>query len=88
MYRGQWRRMEDLWLAFCLTCVFDLRNAVKVPLTYSYIYLVIGLIYTLALIDRVYITLIAQQFYANLLWAKKSILLGGIIAVTSFLLSE
>lgn len=78
--------MEDLWLAFCLTCVFDLRNAVKVPLAYSY--LVIGLIYTLALIDRVYITLIAQQFYANLLWAKKSILLGGIIAVTSFLLSE
>lgn len=78
--------MEDLWLAFCLTCVFDLRNAVNVPLAYSY--LVIGLIYTLALIDRVYITLIAQQFYANLLWAKKSILLGGIIAVTSFLLSE
>lgn len=78
--------MEDLWLAFCLTCVFDLRNAVKVPLAYSY--LVIGLIYTLALIDRVYITLIAQQFYANLLWAKKSILLGGIIAVTSFLLSK
>lgn len=74
--------MEDLWLAFCLTCVFDLRNAVKVPLAYSY------LIYTLALIDRVYITLIAQQFYANLLWAKKSILLGGIIAVTSFLLSK
>lgn len=54
----------------------------------AYSYLVIGLIYTLALIDRVYITLIAQQFYANLLWAKKSILLGGIIAVTSFLLSE
>lgn len=77
--------MEDLWLAFCLTCVFDLRNAVKVPLAYSNIYLVI---YTLALIDRVYITLIAQQFYANLLWAKKSILLGGIIAVTSFLLSK
>lgn len=78
--------MEDLWLAFCLTCVFDLRNTVKVPLAYSY--LVIGLIYTLASIDRVYITLIAQQFYANLLWAKKSILLGGIIAVTSFLLSK
>lgn len=57
-------------------------------MAYSYIYLVIGLIYTLALIDRVYITLIAQQFYANLLWAKKSILLGGIIAVTSFLLSK
>lgn len=66
--------------------MFDLRNAVKVPLAYSY--LVIGLIYTLALIDRVYITLIAQQFYANLLWAKKSILLGGIIAVTSFLLCK
>lgn len=88
MYRGQWRKMEDLWLAGCLTCVFDLRNAVKVSLAYSYIYLVIGLIYTLALIDRVCISLIAHQIYVNLFWAKKSILLGDIIVMTSFLLSK
>lgn len=48
--------MEDLWFVFCLICVFDLRNVVKVFLVY--LYFVIGFIYILVLIDRVYIILI------------------------------
>lgn len=50
--------MEDLWFVFCLICVFDLRNIVKVFLVYLDIYFVIGFIYILVLIDRVYIILI------------------------------
>lgn len=50
--------MEDLWFVFCLICVFDFMNVVKVFLVYLYIYFVIGFIYILVLIDRVYIILI------------------------------